>query len=238
MQRIAMRLQGKINNWDDDKGFGFVEQNGGGERAFVHIKAWKTRFRRPANGDVIIYELARENNNRLKAVNVHFSKDSRRSSKRGGSKQNSRFGHYFFIAFIGLLITSTALSKLPLIVPLYFLLMSVITFCAYAFDKSAARDGRWRTPESTLHFWSLIGGWSGALLAQNILRHKSSKVSFKRVYKVTVLLNVGIIFWLHTAQGESVLNHVMALSFIAIVENTMLEFIHYIKQEINTLFVI
>lgn len=31
-----MKLQGQVVNWNDDKGFGFVEPNGGGDRAFVH----------------------------------------------------------------------------------------------------------------------------------------------------------------------------------------------------------
>ena len=49
-----MKLQGKILNWNDDKGFGFVEPNGGGQRAFVHIKAFKNNARRPVNGDIIV----------------------------------------------------------------------------------------------------------------------------------------------------------------------------------------
>jgi hypothetical protein len=35
--RGVMRFQGKVFNWNDDKGFGFFEPNGGGERAFVHM---------------------------------------------------------------------------------------------------------------------------------------------------------------------------------------------------------
>ena len=34
-----MKYQGRIQQWDDAKGFGFVEPNGGGIRAFAHIKA-------------------------------------------------------------------------------------------------------------------------------------------------------------------------------------------------------
>ena len=48
-----MRHQGKITHWQDDKGFGFVEPDGGGERAFVHIKAFAVRSGRPAEGDLI-----------------------------------------------------------------------------------------------------------------------------------------------------------------------------------------
>jgi hypothetical protein len=40
--------------------------------------------------------------------------------------------------------------------------VSLITFVAYALDKRAARLGRPRTPESTLHVPELLGGWPGA----------------------------------------------------------------------------
>jgi uncharacterized membrane protein YsdA (DUF1294 family) len=60
---------------------------------------------------------------------------------------------------------------------------------AYAIDKSAAVSGRWRTPEQTLHLFSLAGGWPGALLAQQVLRHKTSKESFIAAFWLTVLLN-------------------------------------------------
>ena len=68
---------------------------------------------------------------------------------------------------------------------------SLAAFLAYAFDKSAAVAGRWRTAESTLLLLSAAGGWPGALLAQQLLRHKTSKPSFVRAFWFTVLLNAG-----------------------------------------------
>ena len=52
-----MRFQGKIENWNEAKGFGFVRPNGCGARAFVHISSIKNRSRRPNNGDLITYEV-------------------------------------------------------------------------------------------------------------------------------------------------------------------------------------
>ena len=205
-----MRLQGKVLNWNDDKGFGFVEPNGGGERAFVHIKAFKPRARRPINGDVIIYELVRENNNRYKASNIQFAGDAKNFNKRSNTNSTSTIGIYFILGFCGVLLVSIFSGKLPPIIAGLYFVMSLVTFVAYAIDKSAAQNGRWRTQESTLHVFSLVGGWPGAFFAQNKLRHKSNKKKFKSVYKASVLLNLGVLIWLHTETGASILNDILS----------------------------
>jgi uncharacterized membrane protein YsdA (DUF1294 family) len=84
--------------------------------------------------------------------------------------------------------------------------LSIVTFVVYAMDKSAATRGNWRTKESTLHLLALAGGWPGAFLAQQMLRHKSSKASFRRVYRVTVLLNVAAFAVLGSPMGRSALH--------------------------------
>jgi cold shock CspA family protein len=75
--RGFMKCQGKVIHWNDDKDFGFFEPNGGKERAFVHIKAFRPGSRRPVNGNLIVYELVRENNNRYKAKNISFTADTK-----------------------------------------------------------------------------------------------------------------------------------------------------------------
>ena len=78
----------------------------------------------------------------------------------------------------------------PLWIATLYLAASTIAFVMYAIDKSAARRRVWRVSERTLHFWALAGGWPGALLAHQILRHKSSKARFRGVFWGTVALNV------------------------------------------------
>ena len=73
---------------------------------------------------------------------------------------------------------------------------STVTFFVYALDKSAAKNNRWRTPEKTLHLLGLIGGWPGALAAQKLLRHKTSKRTFQAVFWSTVLVNCAGLFWM------------------------------------------
>jgi len=70
-------------------------------------------------------------------------------------------------------------------------LLNLATFFAYWQDKHAAQQGRWRIKEETLHLWSLAGGWGGAWLAQQVLRHKSVKASFRATYRLTVMTHCG-----------------------------------------------
>ena len=67
--------------------------------------------------------------------------------------------------------------------------INLLTFAAYAIDKSAAQNGQWRTKESHLHLLSLAGGWPGAWFAQQWLRHKSRKREFRTAYWATVVLH-------------------------------------------------
>lgn len=71
-----------------------------------------------------------------------------------------------------------------------YAVLSVLSFAAYAGDKSAARRQGRRTPERSLHLLALAGGWPGALLAQQLLRHKSAKPAFRRRFWATVAFNL------------------------------------------------
>lgn len=94
------------------------------------------------------------------------------------------------LLFAGVYAAATLTWDLPPMVGGAYLALSLGCFAAYAIDKSAARRGDWRTPESTLLLLGLAGGWPGGLLAQQWLRHKSSKMSFRWKFHVTVVLNV------------------------------------------------
>lgn len=78
----------------------------------------------------------------------------------------------------------------------WYLLVSGWTYAIYLQDKAAAQSARWRTRETTLHFWSLMGGWPGAWLAQKFVRHKSRKPSFQIVFRITVAINCAALLWI------------------------------------------
>ena len=86
-----------------------------------------------------------------------------------------------------------AMWPLPTWVFACYALMSAVSLGLYAKDKSAARNRRWRVRESTLHLTAVLGGWPGALIAQEVLRHKTSKASFRAVFWATALVNIGLV---------------------------------------------
>ncbi|KJZ64266.1 DUF1294 domain-containing protein [Pseudomonas fluorescens] len=73
-------------------------------------------------------------------------------------------------------------------------IVSVLAFLLYWSDKRKARADHWRTPENVLHAVELAGGWPGALLAQQVFRHKTRKLSFQLVFWIIVLMHQ--VFWI------------------------------------------
>jgi uncharacterized membrane protein YsdA (DUF1294 family)/cold shock CspA family protein len=170
--KISMRYQGKLSNWKDDKGFGFINPNGGGNQVFVHIKSFANRGRKPVGGEIVTYEIKIDAKGQAQAENVAFAGERTPSNISLKHHKTSLILAATFLVFV----TSAAFfGKLPFAVLWLYLVGSALTFLAYAFDKSAARNDQWRTQESTFHLLALIGGWPGALAAQGLLRHKSKK---------------------------------------------------------------
>jgi uncharacterized membrane protein YsdA (DUF1294 family) len=100
------------------------------------------------------------------------------------------------LLFAALYAGSTFAWRLPPLVGAGYLAMSVLCFCSYALDKSAARRGERRTPESRLLVLGLLGGWPGAVLAQQWLRHKTVKQPFRNLFWCTVAANLACFLWL------------------------------------------
>jgi uncharacterized membrane protein YsdA (DUF1294 family)/cold shock CspA family protein len=198
-----VRRQGNITKWKDDQGFGFITPTGGGEPVFVHIKSF-TKRHRPRGNEFVTYEVGYDQKGRLRAENVAFVGDT---ATNGTERQTALFAiPGLFLLFVGL---SVFMGRLPSVVLGLYLLASAVSYLAYAHDKSAAQKNHWRTPESTLHLISLIGGWPGAFVAQNLLRHKSKKLPFRIVFWATVVLNCVVLLWLFSPASAGVLNTVL-----------------------------
>ncbi len=183
-----MRYQGKITSWKDDQGFGFITRNDGGKPVFVHIKSFANRQRRPVETDIVTYEVMVDAKGREQAARVAFVGE-RFASSPPASSERSNTSLILVPVFAIFLVLVTITGKLPPPIFAMYFIASPIAFLLYAFDKSAALNKRWRTSEKRLHFCALLGGWPGALIAQKMMRHKSSKQSFQTMFWLTVILN-------------------------------------------------
>lgn len=203
-----MSFQGKIREWNDDRGFGFIESEDGREKVFVHIKSFVRRSKRPLVNDLVTYRVATDERGKLQAHNVSFSVKPVQFSNYFLKNLSSLLLVVLFFVFLGV---SAVYGVLPFMVFSYFIIISGITFFAYSVDKSAAQNGEWRLSEDSLHVLSILGGWAGALTAQVLIRHKSKKTSFKRVFWVTVALNCLLLCFLFTEKGSIFLTDISSL---------------------------
>jgi len=118
----------------------------------------------------------------------------------------TRIVHYTAAAlFLAAVAVSAAAGRTPRAVLYVYAILSLLTFAWYGRDKYAARTGNRRTPEKTLHLLALLGGWPGALAAQQLFRHKTRKKPFRLLFWATVLLNCGAVVFLHSPAGAAYL---------------------------------
>ncbi|HET6978988.1 MAG TPA: cold shock and DUF1294 domain-containing protein [Pyrinomonadaceae bacterium] len=186
-----MRLKGKLKSWNDDRGFGFIDPIQGGQEIFVHIKAFGPRSNRPQINELLWFEVEFGPQGKKRAKNVELVRKTVHDKLH--RKPSTQKGSVTLLAIPGFLLLYVVVSNLwqsPDVLVIIYAGVSVLTFIAYAIDKSAARRGARRTPEATLHLLAFACGWPGALLAQQFLRHKSIKPEFRVVFWSTVILNI------------------------------------------------
>ncbi|OCH13504.1 DUF1294 domain-containing protein [Aliivibrio fischeri] len=191
-------MKGRVVEWNDSKGYGFISALNGELKVFLHISTLKNKNRRPKVGDEVSFDINEEIKGRFNANNVSIA---------GANTIPSTI----MFCFIYLVLASVALvmfngEKMFLVL---YLGMSLLTYVMYAIDKNAAKKGNWRTPENTLHVLSLLGGWPGALFAQNQFRHKSKKQPFKTILWITIFVNIGAFTWTFTSSGTMFVQNII-----------------------------
>ncbi|EBP6682544.1 DUF1294 domain-containing protein [Salmonella enterica subsp. salamae] len=94
--------------------------------------------------------------------------------------------------FCYLILSSAAVGSIftshPVV--MWLLLANVLTLVIYGIDKTAARKTWRRVPESTLLVFGVVGGWPGAIVGQQLFRHKTQKQPFKTYFIISVLVSI------------------------------------------------
>lgn len=220
---MVNKQQGIVKKWQNDKGFGFIETEAG-ESVFFHVSEFKAQ-RRPDIGEQVVFSIGQDAEGRRRAKQVQElgfvqqkmaqknqqirqrnQKRSHQAEFEAGQKKRSFLG----LAFYGVLALLAATDKLSWLVVSWYVVLGIITYGMYAKDKAAAQSGDWRTPESTLHTLSALGGWVGALLAQTYLRHKSQKPEFRITYYLTVVVNMAGLLFLLAGGGLETLTDLLS----------------------------
>jgi len=173
---------------------------------FIHIKSFSNRKRRPVVTDDVTYELVTDQTGRVRAEKALFVDSGSPTAFSNIKFPVSLFLSIIFIVFVAAL---TFAGNLPYVVLGLYLGASFVAFSAYALDKSAAQNNKWRIQERTLHLLDFIGGWPGALVAQRLFRHKTKKQSFQITFWATVILNCGVLILMFTPQGAIILHSIL-----------------------------
>lgn len=92
---------------------------------------------------------------------------------------------------------------LPQLIVTYLIGINLLTVIMFWFDKWMARSHGWRIPELVLWLCALVGGSIGALVAIEVVRHKSKKFSFQFVLWLIILLQIALgvgYYWIELAE--------------------------------------
>ncbi|MFA5985076.1 MAG: cold shock and DUF1294 domain-containing protein [Methylococcaceae bacterium] len=193
--------QGIIKTWKPDRGFGFIQSAASERDIFIHISDFKHAGYEPKMGDSVDFKLMLDKAGKIRAYDATISGQEivHKPAKRpvyakNADRPKKKLGVLFImIALIPFVFSMLLIKEQRIVAPLFiYLIMSLVTFLAYAVDKTKAHKNQWRTQESILHFLELIGGWPGALISQQVIRHKNKKLSFQVVFWPIVLLHLAV----------------------------------------------
>jgi len=204
MRSATKRVDGNLTQWNDARGFGFLTPLRSHEQTFVHISAFPSGSTRPRLGAAYSFAVEVCRDGKRQAIQVQpegrpggrvpqqirpprpgTRPEPRRRAGRSGSAN-----YLTIVAFAAVVLGANSVWPVPLWIAGVYAVASVVCYFAYLVDKRAAVAGRWRVTESALLTLGFLGGWPGAIIAQQTLRHKTQKATFRRAFWVSVVLNV------------------------------------------------
>lgn len=184
------RQEGHLSGWNEGRGFGFLKPVGGGPDAFAHIRAFAKEERHIEEGHLYSYQTETDKAGRLRAADIRPIrpppvKPSLLGIVISRTPRIMVIPAFLFIAIAVSMTTQVSPGWLAV-----YGLASFACFIGYALDKRAATHKQWRVSETILLMVGLVGGWPGAILAQEIFRHKTKKPAFRTLFWMSVAINM------------------------------------------------
>jgi uncharacterized membrane protein YsdA (DUF1294 family)/cold shock CspA family protein len=188
MAALTERFEGTLASWNQERGFGFITPAAGGGQIFAHVRAFPRGSAVPAVGAKLSYEIEKTADGKTRARYVRVAGAS--VIQTYGTVRASVLSFVPIALFVVIYIVVAVLWHPPYWVLFVYLGTSLLCILIYTADKSAAALGRWRVSESALLLLGLAGGWPGAIVAQQLLRHKVKKRSFQAAFAGSVVVNI------------------------------------------------
>ncbi len=191
------RRKGRLENWNHARGFGFLVPTDGGPNIFVHVSAMPKTGKQIGAGQVYTFTVETDASGRTRATDVQpvvLATDVTPSPRKGPSFWQmvlQRGPRLLVIPAFGFIVVAIG-SIQPLSVNWLTIygIASVACFCGYGLDKRAAAHKEWRVSETILLLIGLVGGWPGAIVGQEVFRHKTQKPAFRALFWMSVAINM------------------------------------------------
>ena len=101
----------------------------------------------------------------------------------------------FWLVFLAVAYVSLDSVIVAVWVGSFLVVVNLVTFIFFGYDKSIAGRPIYRVPESVLLWLALCGGSPAAGLAQLLFRHKTRKRAFRLAYFSILFAQIAIVFY-------------------------------------------
>ena len=192
------RERGKLEDWLDQRGFGFIRRPDG-SKLYVHMKSIGKSTERPKIGDNLEYTVSPGKDGRPVATDVVFVTAPPPPPPPPLLDEHSHAPHtvlgiasrvFGAAVILALLSANIFMDRLPVWVAALYFIGGGASFMLYRNDKIAAIEHGWRRPEIRMHLVDLTFGVVGGLFAQHVFRHKTYKPSFVYITALITALHV------------------------------------------------
>lgn len=149
-------MKGKITQWNDDKGFGFITPDDKSAKIFFHISVVNPRNQRPQIDDAVLFEATLDNQQRMRATEVYYegltlrpiksiSKQNNHTHRQSNDKKiilepvkKTSLDHVFLVIAIGLIATAgySYFNSKDLTLSIPFALPAIVLFAIYNRQKT------------------------------------------------------------------------------------------------------